>query len=228
MILPETKDQVWFWASRDGTGDSNSLWIFVPSTSLEIFASHLGSVESLRKASNTPGNSSSYRNLHCSICARVKPNLQVNPVIPTSSPNLWLQPLPDMLSQSNSEPTLSCPFWTLNIPSSTPPAPSWCFLRICTSTTGRIVFCYSEGVTKFRFIYGKLKKSNAAKKKKLPSNKKRRKSNSPKIIFFSIFSIESMFKKITTTFSLPSTSAKYSNHPRWGKRKHPPPLSIMR
>lgn len=48
------------------------LCIFVPSSSMEVFASHLGSVESLRKANDVPGNSTSYRNLHCSICARVK------------------------------------------------------------------------------------------------------------------------------------------------------------
>lgn len=70
MNLPEIKDQEWFWGSRDGTGVNNS--VHLCAFHLEIFASHLGSVESLRKANNVPGNSSSYRNLHCSICARVK------------------------------------------------------------------------------------------------------------------------------------------------------------
>lgn len=48
----------------------------LPSFSTEVFASQPGSVESLRKVNDLPGNSqqSAYRNLnqHCSACARVK------------------------------------------------------------------------------------------------------------------------------------------------------------
>lgn len=54
---------------------------------MEVFAIQPGSVESLRKANDIPGNNSTYRNLnqHCSACARVKRKKEpcVNPDLQT-------------------------------------------------------------------------------------------------------------------------------------------------
>lgn len=63
---------------------------FVPSPSMEVFASQLGSVESLRKANNVPGNNTNYGSLNCSICARVKHETgpsRVNPAFPNVKPS---------------------------------------------------------------------------------------------------------------------------------------------
>lgn len=48
--------------------------VCLPSFPMEVSASQPGSVESLRKASDIPGNNSTYRSLnqHCSARARVK------------------------------------------------------------------------------------------------------------------------------------------------------------
>lgn len=48
--------------------------VCLPSFPMEVSASQPGSVESLQKASDIPGNNSTYRSLnqHCSACARVK------------------------------------------------------------------------------------------------------------------------------------------------------------
>lgn len=71
----------------------------LPSFPMEVFASQPGSVESLRKANDIPGNNSTYRNLnqHCSACARVKnwtlcqpwPSNPISVRDPHSPPN-WL------------------------------------------------------------------------------------------------------------------------------------------
>lgn len=105
------------------------LCIFVPSSSMEVFASHLGSVESLRKAKDVPGNSTSYRNLHCSICARVK---TMNPSSKSTLSSRLQAPICDNLSctatfscsfnlRPNPTPNPACrPFLTLQTPSSPP------------------------------------------------------------------------------------------------------------
>lgn len=58
-----------------------SISICLPCFLMEVFASQPGSVESLRKANDIPGNNSTFRNLnqHCSACARVKTEPCVNP-----------------------------------------------------------------------------------------------------------------------------------------------------
>ncbi|XP_025766552.1 glycine receptor, alpha 4a isoform X2 [Oreochromis niloticus] len=57
-----------------------------------VSASQPGSVESLRKANDIPGNNSTYRSLnqHCSACARVKGVKKSNPVSTLTFPTLFL------------------------------------------------------------------------------------------------------------------------------------------
>lgn len=88
------------FTAKDEIRSNNSFCL--PSFPMEVFASQPGSVESLRKANDIPGNSSTYRNLnqHCSACARVKkkkkepcvnPDLQTQFLsMPPPRPSNWL------------------------------------------------------------------------------------------------------------------------------------------
>lgn len=58
----------------------NYAWLCLPFSPMEVFVSQPGSVESLRKANDTPRNNSAYKDMsqYCSACARVKNNNKWN------------------------------------------------------------------------------------------------------------------------------------------------------
>lgn len=91
MIQSKRLQNSWFPIKYE---EAITIVICLPSFLMEVLASQTGSVESLRKANDTPGNNSAYRNLnqHCSACARVKKKKKkMNPVSTlTLQPNFCL------------------------------------------------------------------------------------------------------------------------------------------